>query len=294
MHMTTPVASPCRPSAKVGLARHGGFALTELLVIIAILILFASLLPPTLTRSRFKAQAVACLGNQQQLAAAWAMYSEDHQGGVVNLDTIKNSRGEIPWRYGNTRSMATGTTSQARSLQLLETGYLQGGLFSYAPSVNLLHCPADARCNTPAVTRPTAAPGNFAYCTYSGVAGLNGGQATEIRNQSEIAHPSGRYLFVEENDPRGENQGSWELEPGPLPGFMNTAFIDSVAAWHDNAAIFSWADGHAEIHRWEDPATITYALSMDPNKYYDPPPSIAQSPHDLIFLANGFATQQNP
>jgi prepilin-type processing-associated H-X9-DG protein len=67
-----------------------------------------------------------------------------------------------------------------------------------------------------------------------------------------------------------------------------------VAAWHGKTSTFSWADGHAENHRWMDDVTGRYALNMDPNKYYSAPPTIAQCPRDLPFLAKGFATQQNP
>ena len=44
----------------------------------------------------------------------------------------------------------------------LQAGYMQGGLYQYAPNVNVLHCPADLRF-TP------SSPGSFAYGSYSDV-----------------------------------------------------------------------------------------------------------------------------
>jgi prepilin-type processing-associated H-X9-DG protein len=114
-----------------------------------------------------------------------------------------------------------------------------------------------------------------------------------VKKQVTLINPSGRYLWIEENDPRGENESSWVMNnPGPSPS-TTTSFEDSVAAWHGGTSTFSWADGHAESHKWLDSKTISYALSSDPNKYSSNP-TFAQCPNDLTFLANGYATQQNP
>jgi len=176
----------------------------------------------------------------------------------------------------------------------LREGYKQGALYTYAPNVNVLHCPADRRALNSSVTSVTA-PGNYAFGSFSGVASLNG-QVSVITKRNILQHPSERYLWVEENDPRGENQNSWMMNPGTPPTFSTASFVDSVASWHGNLTTFSWADGHAETHKWLDGPTVTYALSMDPNKFYVSSlvPTFAKSPHDLYFLANGYATLQNP
>ncbi|MEI9960418.1 MAG: hypothetical protein WDM76_04580 [Limisphaerales bacterium] len=104
-------------------------------------------------------------------------------------------------------------------------------------------------------------------------------------------------MWIEENDPRGENRGSWVLgKAGTPPSFTDATFLDSVASWHGSTSTFSFADGHAENHKWQDSPTIAYALNMDPGKYSNPAaiPPFSQSPHDLYFLAKGYALQQNP
>ena len=43
-----------------------------------------------------------------------------------------------------------------------------------------------------------------------------------------------------------------------MPGYGNmssTTMVDFPASYHNNAAGFSFADGHAEIHKWRDPRT---------------------------------------
>jgi prepilin-type N-terminal cleavage/methylation domain-containing protein/prepilin-type processing-associated H-X9-DG protein len=288
------------PKADLGRKIAHGFTLIELLVVIAIIAILAALLLPALATAKLKAMTATCLSNQRQLALAWEMYADDHNGRIVNFDTIVNTSGDLPWRVASPNPppiipfSAIGT-AQADIL-ILQQGYIQGGLYRYAPNVNVLHCPADLRARSP-YPGSASPPGTFAWGSYSGAGGLNASTYapnTPITKQSGIMHPSQRYLWLEENDPRGENQGFWALHPGTAPTFSDAIFVDSVADWHAGTSTFSWADGHAESHKWLDAATITYALSMNPNKYFVAPPTFAQCPDDLYFLANAFATQQNP
>jgi prepilin-type N-terminal cleavage/methylation domain-containing protein/prepilin-type processing-associated H-X9-DG protein len=292
-------ASRNKPFKSLSGAPFSAFTLIELLVVIAIIAILASLLLPALARAKLRAQTATCLSNQRQLALAWNMYADDNQGSIINFDTALNASKDVPWRYASPfpPPNTSGLSQQDKDIAILQMGYVQGGLYQYAANLNVLHCPADARYTVPAVAgSPTAPPGNFAYGSYSGAGGLNGvvyGPNTPIKKQSELLNASGRFLWVEENDPRGENQSSWVMNnPGPPPTAA-TSFEDSVASWHGGTSTFSWADGHAESHTWFDAATIAYALSNNPGKYSSNP-TLAQCPHDLVFVANGYATQQNP
>jgi prepilin-type processing-associated H-X9-DG protein len=231
------------------------------------------------------------------------MYADDNQDLIINFDTATNNGvSTIPWRSvalfppPNTLGMS----GQNKQITQLQAGYQQGGLYQYAPNVSLLHCPGDRRYNSPVyVTPPSLPPGAFAYGSYSGSAGMNGtpyaGVATSIKKQTALAHPSERYLWIEENDPRGENLGSWVMQQAgtAAAGFSDAVMLDSPASWHGSTSTFNFADGHAENHKWQSGLMVAYALNMDPNKYGSGP-SFAQAPQDIYFLANGYASQQNP
>jgi prepilin-type processing-associated H-X9-DG protein len=219
------------------------------------------------------------------------------------MDTTAHADGTKPWRFATPKpppNIPANTPGNLQDEMILQAGFQQGPLYQYAPNVSVLHCPADQRANSPYSPGTSTPPGCFAWGSYSGSGAMNGtpySPNTPTTKQSGIAHPSQRYLWVEENDPRGENQGSWVMKVGGTPSSYSDAVCeDSISIWHGSSSTFSWADGHSEIHRWQDAGIISFAASMDPNKYFgaQKEPTFTANPHDVYFLALGYCTQQNP
>jgi prepilin-type N-terminal cleavage/methylation domain-containing protein len=288
--LTTPFHSGDRPMNRFRPRR--GFTLIELLVVIAIIAILAAMLLPALSKAKQHAMMANCLSNEKQLAIGWVMYTTDSQERLINFLEVPNANNEIPWRYATPPkppTIPTGTSAEEQIRLRLMEGYRQGGLFPYAPNPGIIHCPADTRASL-------RAGSGYTFPSLSPVATLNGEQPDiGFKKVTQIQHPSERYLWVEENDPRGDNLGSWEMNisGNQANAFKGSSFIDSPAAFHGSSSSFNWADGHASNHKWIDAATIEYAKSMNQSKYGSSPPGTATS-HDAPWLAMGYPTKTNP
>lgn len=97
MKPSLPAAS-CPAPAEVSTSRRG-FTLVELLVVIAVISVLASLLLPSLSMAKEKARSISCLNNLRQVGLAIQVYADDHQDFLVPAEyNVKNgARHEEGW-----------------------------------------------------------------------------------------------------------------------------------------------------------------------------------------------------
>jgi prepilin-type processing-associated H-X9-DG protein len=177
------------------------------------------------------------------LAVAWINFAADHDGATPDGDPEAGG-----WAYyGN------GTTQ-----------YSAGVLYPYLLDPNVYNCP-DA--SNEGNTRSYSVNEVFANSAWYW-------QPVWYRKMRQVKNPSQTYIFIEEFDPRGYNEGgfviprygwSWVDIPAHRHGGRMGGTWDSQG----NTCNLSYADGHAEGWKFNDPRTLAI------NNFY------ASTPNDL-------------
>ena len=235
----------------------------EVIVITGCVVLAILTLGAAGESARQLAQELACLGNQEVLTGAWLAYADDNDGALVG-----GSTGTDQW---------VDRPSESGSVDLQFDAIRRGLLFAYVGDLNAYHCPADQTLNAPNLP---------VFQTYSIAGGANGefwAGYTKARVYSDLENPATRYIFVEVSNPRGNNSGSWQMNPG-----MKT-WVDPLAMWHEESTTLGFADGHAEVRRWHDQSLIEWcrkAMERQGFAFSMTPPDDEQE--DVEYMAQGF------
>jgi prepilin-type N-terminal cleavage/methylation domain-containing protein/prepilin-type processing-associated H-X9-DG protein len=233
---------------------RNAFTLIELLVVIAIIALTSGLLLPALSSASHRARAAACLNNKKQLQLAWLLYGADHDDKIPPNGEIlpggPRTDRQYWWAQGIMNYTADHPDNTNTSL-LVDPAYARMG--DYTKSPHIYKCPAD---------RSTAM--------------INGKQHDRVRNISmnvhvgrcidcfsdrpthlgpttiaEISNASSQFVFLDEHPDSISTIAFWTSPTGG----NGAKLVSFPGSQHKGAATISFADGHAESHRWLDPRT---------------------------------------
>ncbi|MBA7625638.1 hypothetical protein ES703_33070 [subsurface metagenome] len=196
-----------------------GFTLVELLVVM-----------PALRLAREQGKRVVCLNNLRQLTLAWILYADDNDGEICTAQVYANN--PASWLY------------------ISDDGQIFGVLLPYVKNVKLYKCPTGMRGE---------------MVTYSIVASMWGGNTAAIywdlpkelciKNKGQIRRPGERFVFLDEGKgPKpGERASPWAVH------YEKPTWWDTPTVRHSDGTNWSFADGHAEYHKWRDKRTMDLA-----------------------------------
>ena len=251
-----------------------GFTLLELLAVVAIVTILASIILPALSRAKARAQGTFCLNNTRQLLMAWTMYADEHNGKLAcnfaggNASAAEGAPQPVdmaPNWANNVLNYASSNPDNTNSAKLTATGL--GPFVSGASSV--YRCPSDyilsqeqksAGWNSRVRSYSMNAMVGDVGVSMNGGTNLNNPDYVQFLKASAIPHAANIFVFLDEH-PDTITDGY----------FIDRAYPDIwlrlPGSYHDGAASFSFADGHSEPHRWR------YSLTKrtpNPEKPYIP------------------------
>ena len=256
-----------------------GFTLVELLVVIAIIALLMAILMPALNRARELGRRTVCLGNLNQLALAWIMYTDTNAGNLVRGiggDDIwgPNPRGDEDMMI---EKSWVGKVNPDISKRDQEVQVRDGALWDYCKNEKAFRCPA-GKVNH--------------MLTYAIADSMNGFDQPNTKaeqvwcsNRGDISKPNERLVFIDIGEALWEGgiihsyhvsytDPEWivsaDIPPAGLPPIR-----------HRDGATVSFADAHSVYWKWnEETADIARDTSLNP-------PDTAAGFEDLYQMQRG-------
>ena len=283
-----------------------GFTLIELLVVIAIIAILAAILLPVLNSAKIRAEAASDMSNKRQLTMAWFMYAQDNNDTLVlNADQTVTFNGMASWIPGSCH-MDWGTSPNNTNTMLMTTNqlgpycagqyklYTSPGDIYLSPLQMALHFGAQGIHRSRSVAMDAAVGGPVGGPTSTSGDKPPASLVSSLPNPFYVAAkltqlrspgPSMSWVFLNEH-PDSIDDGILYDDPRAIGG--TGTLIEVPSSYLAKGCGVSFADGHAEVHKWVTPqfvVPVTY-------KQYPPSGGVTYSENaDLTWLAQHTPSQ---
>ena len=185
--------------------------LIEILVVVAIIGILASLLLPSLGKARKKSKATVCSNQLKQLGTIFHMYADDNNGSMMLQNSTEN---------GYYYSWVTHNSTIG--------SYINKNIGNASKDVDLLWCPND----------PYAKVSTIKWHPSYGYARSN----LAHQKINSVANPSETVLFTDSGHNQEDGYHAWLISP-------NSATQGIWGIRHEVGSNIAWVDGHVSFHR---------------------------------------------
>lgn len=234
------------------------------MAIIVVLGLLLVICIPAFGRAGMNSKSLRCLYNVRQLANAWRMYADDNRDRILYASTAGSGDPNSAYAWSGAHM---DYNSANRANWDVNYDITKRPLWPYVGrDASVYKCPEDQSSIRTLSGTITPRVLSMAMNTYlGGFAGTGGGwdfqswfpriffKTTEFTSIT----PAKLFVFTDQR-PDAINWSNFMVHMGGFSPANPTQyeFFDIPGFFHDGGAAFSFADGHGELHRWQDARTV--------------------------------------